>query len=314
MNLCTQSKLFGSIRSLTSKTFLPVLTILTLLSPRPSQAFNLISSEGSIEFSANNLEAPSATPIFGNMLPNELRSPGGNYPVLADPQPPSQTKFGSLPLSDTWNDPLNRGTGNINISTIAQPTLAAVTWNWTSPGLKDGVDGLVNDNLASRNASFGKASFQTTISGLYDRFAYLNVGGSIDLSKPDAWVVGSLVGKIEEEAFEPIIFAFDGAGRGRQDFIQAGNGGFLSAGTDTFVTTGMSFLPPIFLNAGADALIEGTFTCAAYNGRCESVDIQYFSQPVPEPLTILGSVAALGIGTMLKKQRSKSLQKAKSLV
>jgi hypothetical protein len=37
-------------------------------------------------------------------------------------------------------------------------------------------------------------------------------------------------------------------------------------------------------------------------------------KPVPEPVTILGSVAALGIATILKKQHSKRLQKAKSLV
>ncbi|MFB2891496.1 PEP-CTERM sorting domain-containing protein [Aerosakkonemataceae cyanobacterium BLCC-F50] len=283
--------------------FFPLLTITTLLSGHPSQAFTLNNSEGKIEFSSNSLEASSPIPVFGNRLPNELRSPGRDYPTMAiDFEPPAQTNTGVLqpPLSDVWNDPLHRGTASISLQAITFPTLAGIIWD--NLELTD----FVGDQLAARNSSYGKATFTTTVSGLYNTFEFLNVDGSIDLSQPDAWVVGSLKAKINGVDIDPIVFGFDGAGRGRKDFITANTVAIMSAGMDSFSTQGFSwFDTPGFLKEGDAVTIEGTFTCAAYNGTCNPKNFGFRNQQVPEPSTILGLGIVTGFAALLKKATSK---------
>jgi hypothetical protein len=299
---------------LATKRFLPFLTIATigtLSSAYPSQAFILNNSEGKIEFSSNLLDAPSPIPVFGNRLPNELRSPGENYPEIAENfQPPAQTKTGPIqtPLSDTWNDPLDRGTASIKLQSITFPNLAGIIWD--NLELTD----FVGDELAARNSSYGKATFTTTVSGPYKTFEFLNVGGSIDLTQPDAWVVGSLKGKINGVDIDPIVFGFDGAGRGRKDFITANKVALMSAGTDSFFTQGFSlFDTPGVLNFGDIVTIEGTFTCAAYNGTCDPKNFGFKNQQVPEPSSILGTlIFSAGIVLRSKWKISKINQEINS--
>ncbi len=50
------------------------------------------------------------------------------------------------------------------------------------------------------------------------------------------------------------------------------------------------------------------------NGSSGTTTISLTAQPVPEPLTILGSATALGLGTVLKRKSSKKQNKEKAMV
>ncbi len=76
-------------------------------------------------------------------------------------------------------------------------------------------------------------------------------------------------------------------------------GGFFDSGTGTFDFT--SFALPNRTGSVLD------FTVTGFNDDyiLSSIDVE----PVPEPLTILGSLSALGMGAFLKKQNAKSQKK-----
>jgi hypothetical protein len=316
----------------TGKFILPFLTTLALFSPSSAWGFTLNSSEGKIEFSVRPVELPSPNRKYDptttpTSVEGGLLTPGEGYPEISleMPNPPIQTKEGSLTLSDVWDDP--RGIANITVQTITQPTLAAIGWDAEDVFLYD----LVADQSAARNTSFGSAEFTTTISDLYREFASLNVQGGIDLNQEDAWVVGSLIGHFGGAAAPhtlEILFGFDGANRGREDFIKAYLDGelnpqtftgSLAAGTNTFNAQGLLLSEEIFpLNQGEIFTIEGTFSCVGFNGGCINQEIRFSSPPavpaeenVPEPLTILASATALGFGALFKREHSKQQKKAK---
>jgi hypothetical protein len=235
----------------TGKFILPFLTTLALFSPSSAWAFTLNGSDGKIEFSVRPVKLPSPNREYDptttlTSVKDGLLTPGEGYPEISlDPTPPTQTKEGSLPLSDVWND--SRGKANIKVQTVTLPTVAGISWNAEGVFLDDSVA----DPSAARNASFGSAAFTTTISGLYTEYAFLNVQGRIDTTKEDAWVVGSLIGHFGGAAAPhtlEILFGFDGASRGRKDFIKAYLDGelnpntfsnFLASGTDTFNAKGI---------------------------------------------------------------------------
>jgi hypothetical protein len=294
-----------------------ILVSAAALVAEPCLAFTISSSSGDIEFSVRPVTTPNpptrsydaattSTSVEGGLL-----TPGRGYPSISEASPdfPIQKKNGSIasPLSDIWNDPLNRGKANISLEAIAQPRLAGISWDAKGVFLDD----LVEDNNSVRNASFGAASFTTTLASLYTEVAFLNVGGSIDLEATDSWVTGSLRG-IFGGAASPntleIVFGFDGANRGRQDFITAfingsevSNFGSMKAGAKSFSTKGLLFSNDSSpLNVGDEVTIEGTFSCVAFNGQCETVKVGFDPHPVPEPLTIIGSILAIGFGGVLK--------------
>jgi hypothetical protein len=316
-----------NVKTLTKERFLPqpfqpTLTVFaaavaSFFLATPSQAFSLLNSQGNIEFSAYDVGNGVGSPTFGTRVPGELLSPGRNYPLLTTPPvPPSQTKSGSLGLSDTWVDP--RGSGNIAINTITLDTVAGIVWQGNGVFLKDEN---TNDNLAVSNASYAQASFETTVATTYERFAGINVGGSIDLTKPDAWVAGSFIGEFVTPGsvipFE-FLFGFDGANRGREDFIAIAPANSsiivqsIATASDNFRVQGAATYGNIFgLNVGDIVTLKGTFTCNAFNGQCGAPTIQ-FSSAVPEPLTMLGAATAVGFGTAFKRRLAKVTKESKN--
>jgi hypothetical protein len=315
-----------NVKTLTKERFLlqsfqPTLTVFaaavaSLFLATPSQAFSLLNSQGNIEFSAYNFGNGVGSPTFGTRVPGELLSPGRNYPLLTTPPvPPSQTKSGSLPLGDVWVDP--RGSGNIGIETITFPTIAGISWSGNGVFLKDEN---TNDNLAVSNASYAQASFKTTVASNYERFVSMNVGGSIDLTKPDAWVAGSAIGEfVTPGSVIPFqfLFGFDGANRGREDFIAIAPANSsiivqsISAGDSSFNVLGAAMYGNIFgLKEGDNITLKATFTCYAFNGQCGAPEIQ-FGQPVPEPLTMLGSAAAVGFVAAFNRRLAKVTKEKK---
>ena len=295
----------------TGKFILPFLTTLAVFSPCSAWGFTLNSSDGKIEFSVrpvglsspNRKYDPTTTSTSvedGLLTPGNKGIPiaGEGYPEISleMPNPPIQTKEGSLnPLSDVWDDP--RGIANITVQAVTLPTAAGITWKGKDVFLDD----LVADQSAARNASFGSAEFTTTISNFYQEFAFLSVGGEIDLNQEDAWVVGSLSGHFGGAA-DPhtleILFGFDGANRGREDFIKAYLDGELNpttftgslgAETNTFKALGLLSNKEIFLlNQGENVTIEGNFSCVGFNGGCNNKEIKFSSEVVPEPSSTLG--------------------------
>ncbi|MEG4293253.1 hypothetical protein Q5692_31810 [Microcoleus sp. C2C3] len=292
----------------TGKFILPFLTTLAVFSPCSAWGFTLNGSDGKIEFSVRPVELPSpnrkydptttSTSVEGGLL-----TPGEGYPEISleMPNPPIRTKESPLTLSDVWDDP--RGIAKIKVQTVTLPTVAGIIWNAEGVFLDD----LVADQSAARNASFGSAEFTTTISGPYTEFAFLNVQGRIDPNQEDAWVVGSLMGHFGGAAAPhtlEILFGFDGANRGREDFIKAYLDGqlnpqtftgFLASGTDTFNAQGVLSLNETFpLKQGDKVTIEGTFSCVGFNGGCTNQEIKFSpSDPdsvptVPEPSSMLG--------------------------
>lgn len=210
-----------------------------------------------------------------------------------------------------------RKASRISVQTVTLPTLAGIIWDGKDVFLDD----LVADQSAARNASFGSAEFTTTISGFYKELAFLNVSGEIDLDQEDAWVTGSIIGRFGGAAAPhtlEILFGFDGANRGREDFIKAyldGKlnpetfSGFLAAGTNTFTAQGLLFNKEIFLlNQGEDVTVEGTFSCVGFNGRCSDEKTVRFSvappESIPEPASTLGLLAfgIFGAASVLKRQ------------
>ncbi len=300
----------------TGKFILPFLTTLALFSPCSALGFTLNGSDGKIEFSVRPVELPSPnqkydltttlTSVKGGLLtPGNKGIPiaGEGYPEISleMPKPPIQTKEGSLPLSDVWDD--RRGIANITVQTVTLPTLAGIVWNANDIFLRDSVA----DQSAARNASFGSAEFTTTISGPYRELAFLNVGGGIDLNQKDAWVVGSLIGRFGGAAVPhtlEILFGFDGINRGREDFIKAyvdgelssqAFTGFLTPGRNTFNAQGLLLSEAFPLNQGDNVTVEGTFSCVGFNGYCINERIKFISVPddpepecVPEPSSTLG--------------------------
>ena len=294
-------------KSIAGKFILPFLTTLAVFSPCSAWGFTLNGSDGQIEFSVRPVESsssnrkydPTTTPtsVEGGLL-----TPGEGYPEISleMPNPPIQTKEGTLTLSDVWNDP--RGIANIKVQTVTLPTVAGISWNGVF------LNDLVADKSAARNASFGSTEFTTTISGPYTEFAFLNVKGRIHPNQEDAWVVGSLIGHFGGDAAPhtlEILFGFDGINRGREDFIKAYLDGqlnpqtftgFLASGTDTFNAQGVLSLNETFpLKQGDEVTVEGTFSCVGFNGGCTNQEIKFSpSDPesvptvVPEPSSMLG--------------------------
>ena len=257
-----RTSLVMNVRTLTreSSLFQPTLTVFTvavasLFLATPSQAFSLRDSQGNIQFSAYDV---------GNGVG----------------QPTSQTKSGSLPLSDTWSDP--RGSGNVAMAPIALLDFGGIVWytNGSSVVLNDENH---DDSLAVRIASSAEASFETTVTGEYERFVWLIIGVSIDLTKADAWVTGSAIGSFETPGLSTpfqIAFGFDGANRGGQDFINMsflGNtyAGVMDAGANSFSAVAGGIVGDNFqLNEGDNVSVQGTFTCNAFNGACSNVSIR----------------------------------------
>ena len=293
----------------TGKFILPFLTTLALFSPSSAWGFTLNGSDGKIEFSVRPVELPSPNREYdptttSTSVKDGLLTPGEGYPEISleMPNPPIKTKQGSLTLSDIWDDP--RGTANITVQTVTQPTVAGIGWSGTGVFLND----LVADQSAARNASFGSAEFTTTISGPYTEYAFLNVQGRIDTTQEDAWVVGSLIGHFGGAAAHhtlEILFGFDGHNRGREDFIKAYLDGelnpntfskSLASGTDTFNAKSLLTIGEFFtLNPGDNVTIEGTFSCVGFNGACTSQEMNFspsdpesVPEPVPEPSSMLG--------------------------
>jgi uncharacterized DUF497 family protein len=290
----------------TGKFILPLLTTLAVFSPCSAWGFTLNGSDGKIEFSVRPVELPSPNRKYdptttSTSVKDGLLTPGEGYPEISleMPNPPIKTEQGSLTLSDVWDDP--RGIANIKVQTVTLPTVAGILWDAEGVFLDD----LVTDQSAARNASFGSAEFTTTISGLYTEFAFLNVQGIIDTTQEDAWVVGSLIGHFGGAAAPhtlEILFGFDGANRGREDFIKAYLDGelsstftgFLAPGTGTFNAQGVLSTETFFLNQGENVTVEGTFSCVGFNGGCTNQEIKFSpSDPesvptVPEPSSMLG--------------------------
>ncbi|MBD2187593.1 hypothetical protein [Pseudanabaena mucicola] len=306
-----------------------VLSSISLLLPSPSFAFTTTSSEGEIEFSVREVlpvnpsvrQYDGAT--TGTTLVDALLTPDRGYPLITEfnPESPVQKKNGSLvpSLSDTWTlNPPGKGDANITVKAIAQPALAGIAWQGKGKFLDDVVD----DGNAVRNASYGKATFTADEFDslfLYTELAALNVFGGIYLDRgKDAWVTGSIVGNFSGAATPhrlEILFGFDGLNRGREDFITAfldgveqvtnlGNfSGALAASKDTFSTSGILFSGDLFgLKPRDQVVIEGTFSCVAFNGYCGGS--ARVGRPVPVPSSVFGTLAfaALGTGMMLKRK------------
>jgi uncharacterized DUF497 family protein len=300
-----QLKLDKSI--VTGKFLLPFLTTLALFSPSSAWGFTLNGSDGKIEFSVRPVELPSPNRKYDptttpTSVEGGLLTPGEGYPEISleMPNPPIQTHSGPLTLSGIWNDP--RSIANITVQTLTLPTVAGIFWDAEGVFLDD----LVADQSAARNTSFGSAAFTTTVSDLYTEFAFLNVQGRIDPNQENAWVVGSLIGHFGGAAAPhtlEILFGFDGANRGREDFIKAYLDGvlnpqkftgFLAPGTDTFNAQGVVSTETFPLDPGDNVTIRGTFSCVGFNGGCTNQEIRFApSDPesvptVPEPSSMLG--------------------------
>lgn len=305
-----------------------LLSSISLLMPFPSWAFTTDSSEGEIEFSVRPV-TPVNPPVRQydgattlTSLEEALLSPSRGYPLIDEfnPNMPVQRKKGAIasPLSDEWNLPVQgKGEANVTVQAIAFPSLAGIIWS----GRDRFLDDIVDDEFAVRNASFGAAHFTTTLDLFYTELAFLNMRGGIYTDRvnagKDAWVTGSIIGKFGGKAVPhtlEILYGFDGAGRGREDFITAfldgveqtsGSGiysGSMLASEDKFATSGLLLSGDIFrLKVDDKISIEGTFTCVAFNGYCGgSAGINR----VPVPSSILGTVAVgvLGAGTMLRRK------------
>ncbi len=306
-----------------------VLSSISLLLPFPSFAFTTSSSSGEIEFSVRKVlpvnppvrQYDSATTT--TTLVDALLTPDRGYPLIEELNPvlPVQKKNGSLVpfLSDTWTlNPPGKGDANIAVKAIALPALAGIVWQGTGKFLDD----IVDDGNAVRNASYGKATFTADeFDSLfsYTELAFLNVFGGIYLDRgKDAWVTGSLVGNFSGAATPhrlEILFGFDGLNRGREDFITAFldgneqvpnfsnfNGGLLPS-EDKFRASGFLFSGDLFpLKKNDQVVIEGTFSCVAFNGYCGGE--ARLGKPVPLPSSLFGTIAfaALGTGMMLKRK------------
>jgi len=308
-----------------------VLSSISLLLPSPSLAFTTTSSSGEIEFSVR--EVLPVDPLVrqydgattSTTLVDALLTPDRGYPLIEEfyPEMPVQKKNGSLvpSLSDKWTmEPLGKGDANITVKAIAQQSLAGIMWQ----GKDKFLDDVVEDGNAVRNASSGKATFtkEELDAPLYTELAALNVFGGIYLDRvdrgKDAWVTGSIVGNFGGAAAPhrlEILFGFDGLNRGRQDFITAfldGSeqvpyfstfSGALLASESKFRASGVLFSGDIFgLETGDQVLIEGTFSCVAFNGYCGGSGS--VGRPVPVPSGVFGTLAfaAFGTGMLLKRQ------------
>ncbi len=293
----------------TGKFVLPFLTTLALFSPSSAWGFTLNGSNGKIEFSVRPVELPSSNRKYdptttSTSVKDGLLTPGEGYPEISlEPNPPIETKQGSLTLSDIWDDP--RGSANIKVQTVTRPTVAEIVWNGTGVFLND----LVADQSAARNASFGSAEFITTTSGIYTEYAFLNVEAKIDTTQEDAWVVGSLIAHFDGAAAArhtlEILFGFDG-NNSRKDFIKAYLDGQLNPSTfssylaiseaGTFNAKALVTIGDFFtLNQGQKLTIEGTFSCVGFNGSCTSQEMNFspsdpesVPEAVPEPSSMLG--------------------------
>jgi hypothetical protein len=291
-------KLMNSINvSLITLSFLTTASV-------PSYSFTFNEAEGNTEFSAHTFQ-PSSGIQFGNRLPNEILSPGQNYPLTDEiPQFPVQDMIDSsnvpeLVIVDEWNDPLNRGEGKHSISTFTSLTLAG---NIHETELRD----TVGDNLAVRSSTHLTSSFSASFDGNVLKFAQINISGRIDLDQEDAWVFGSLKGSFSTPQTNvrvpaEIIFAFDGNNRGREDFMSF-NGTILPltlSGADQFLAAGRIDVDLEPFNLGQEILIDSTFTCVAYNGSCEGI----FTPPIPEFTSIFSffALAGLSLTTKFKK-------------
>ncbi|MEL7034482.1 MAG: PEP-CTERM sorting domain-containing protein [Cyanobacteria bacterium J06592_8] len=82
--------------------------------------------------------------------------------------------------------------------------------------------------------------------------------------------------------------------------IPGGNANVLSTDTGTFDFT-------IFEQPERTGSVLG-FTVTDFNDSyfLRSIEVEPVAEPVPEPLTILGSLSALGMGTVLKKRQKKN--------
>jgi hypothetical protein len=331
------SKQFGlQNRLISGAGFAVVFAGASLVNVSPSMSFstNPKPDEGEIEFSVRPV-LPANPPVrqydaasSSVTIKDGLLTPSRGYPLISEPGPipPVQKKYGpiSSPLSDTWTvGPAGKGTGSVTVRSIAYPSVAGIIWNGVS------LDDVVDDDYAVRNASMGRASFKTTLNNWYSEFAFLNIGGGIYLDRvakgSDAWVTGSLIGHFNDKAEKhtlEILFGFDGANRGREDFVTAFLDGVekpspssvfygnMAAGNDKFRTSGNLWIGHWFgLNRDQDVSVEGTFSCVAFNGYCAG---RAGSVPVPVPSSVFGTLAAFAMGGafMLKRQLKRAKRQA----
>lgn len=72
------------------------------------------------------------------------------------------------------------------------------------------------------------------------------------------------------------------------------------------------YLASSFGNPSGETLFGGGFSYAFIDDRqaVEALSLESIALRVPEPLTILGSIAALGMGTALKKKHSKTVKES----